>query len=335
MSDKTNRKQVALEAGVSEATVSRVYNNPDSVSPKKVAKVKKAAKKLGYTPNKYASALRRKGTGVIMFLENRSDSRTYKWVEIRYYNAFYAEIIRAVSREADKSLYHLRLHSVSSNQEILEFSQGKDCDGIIGFNFEEEHSMDIFKKVEIPYVCCHHTETFKGVNRISTDNFHGGFLQSTALRKKGYSSPVYVTGTLEETISHKERLKGFLSGYPDSSIPVLQTDPSLEGGYQVTEKIVEDIRRKKIDAIGVVNDLTAIGIIQKLLAIGIKIPRDVAIIGYDNIPAISVLPISLTTIDLSLPKIYQTAFSSLIEIIRYQKPIAEQILPILKDGNSI
>ncbi|MEJ2665356.1 MAG: LacI family DNA-binding transcriptional regulator [Spirochaetia bacterium] len=66
---KISRKQVARLAGVSETTVSRVYNNPERVDSAKVERVLKTARDLGYVPDKAASALRRKGTGIILFLE--------------------------------------------------------------------------------------------------------------------------------------------------------------------------------------------------------------------------------------------------------------------------
>ncbi len=65
MKSKATRKQVADEANVSEATVSRVFNNPASVSPGKVERVRSAAEMLGYVPDKFASALRRKGNSTM------------------------------------------------------------------------------------------------------------------------------------------------------------------------------------------------------------------------------------------------------------------------------
>lgn len=335
MSEKPNRKQVAQAAGVSEATVSRVFNNPESVSADKIKRVTEAARRLRYTPNKYASALRRKGSGVILFLENENDTRHYRWTRIRHYNAFYAEIIRALSREADQSMFHLRLASVSSPEEILDLEQSEVCDGIIGFNFEDERSVEPFQKISIPYVCCHHTETFKGINRVSTDNFDGGFQQASLLRDRGYQAPVYVTGALDETIAHKRRLNGFLSGFPKDQIRVIQTDPSFAGGLSIAESLIPEIINGRIDSIGVVNDLTAVGIVQKLLANGIGIPDQIGIVGYDNLPIISVQPVNLTSIDLSLPEVYSTAFRSLLDMIRHRQPVAKVIPPIVKAGESI
>ncbi len=334
MSKTRSRKQVAEEAGVSEATVSRVFNNPNSVTPDKVNQVKAAAKKLGYVPNKYASALRRKGSGVILFLE-MSATKGYQWTQLRHYNAFYAEIIRTLTREAEKTLYHLRLQTVTSSKEIKEFADPAICDGIIGFNLDTEDSIEALKKSGSPHICCHHTEGFKNVNQVSTDNYIGGLIQAKHLKQNGYNQPTYVTGALEETFSHRERFRGFTSVFNNPELQVVHTAPSIDGGRQAGQKLVQLIKQGKTDSIGVLNDLTAIGIIHEFMQAGIDIPKDVGIIGYDNLPVISALPFQLTTIDLHLTRIYQQAFIFLLDIIQNQTNISKKIKPTLCPGDSI
>lgn len=333
MSKKTSRKQVAKIAGVSEATVSRVYNNPKSVSADKVEKVMAAANRLGYSPNKYASALRRKGTGVILFLE-RNQAEGYQWTQIRHYNAFYAEIIRTLANEAENSLYHLRLRTIENDDEIIELAKTQLCDGIIGFNFETEQSARILQQTNMPYVCCHHTEGFSDLNRVATDNYFGGSLQAKQLMEAGYQRPAYVTGSLEDTFSHRERMRGFSSQWSNTSVPLIETEPSIQGGQRAAEKVLKLLESGSIDSVGVVNDLTAIGMIQVFYNKNIKIPADIAIVGYDNLPAISALPIALTTIDLNLPKLYKKAFWSLLDIIQNEKQVSKKIKPEICKGNS-
>ncbi len=334
MSKTPTRKQVALEAGVSEATVSRVYNQPNSVAAEKVEKVKAVAKNLGYCPNKYASALRRNGSGVILFLEMHYTDG-YQWTQLRHYNAFYAEIIRTLTREAEKTLFHLRLQTVTSEREIAEFANPATCDGIIGFNFDTEESIRLLTDSGLPYVCCHHTEGFRHANRVSTDNYTGGAMQAKRLQELGYDQPTYVTGALEETFSHRERLRGFSSVFNESSMQLVYTHPSIEGGQRVGGKLARGIKQGNIDSLGVVNDLTAIGIIHELMAAGIEIPNDVGIIGYDNLPVISALPFQLVTIDLRLTRVYEKAFWSLLDNIQDRKNIAARIKPIICPGDSV
>ena len=333
MANGPTRKEVALQAGVSEATVSRVYNFPKSVAADKVLRVKNAAKKLNYIPNKYASALRRKGSGVILFLEKRQKSG-YQWTQMRHYNSFYAEIIRALTQEAEKTLYHLDLQTVTTEKQILKHADPKLCDGIIGFNFETETSAQVFKNTGVPYICCHHTESFKHLNTVSTDNFFGGKIQAQALKEAGYQNPVYVTGALVESFAHQQRLEGFQSVWL-SPAAVIETEPTIVGGRTIAEKLLKMIQHRAVDSIGVVNDLTAIGIIQHLMKAGLEIPGDVAIIGYDNLPVISALPFDLTTIDLALPELYKKAFRALLEVMRGKKDFTGKVKPKLCTGNSL
>ncbi|MCP4756559.1 MAG: LacI family transcriptional regulator [Proteobacteria bacterium] len=334
MKKKATRKQVAEEAGVSEATVSRVFNNPVSVNSVKVERVRAVAESLDYAPDKFASALRRKGSSVILFLERREEGG-YQWTRIRYYNAFFAEIVRAVAKEAEKSMYHFHLKTVDSDREIAELARSGICDGIIGFSFDDRSSARILAESGLPYVCCHHTEGLEGLNRVATDNHAGGLLQAGELRKSGHTKPVYITGALEETFSHRERLRGFREGFAGVSFQVLETDPSIQGGKEIARKLIADIKNEQIDALGVVNDLTAIGVIQELMAAGVRIPEDVSVIGYDNLPATIALPFRLTSIELSLRDIYRKAFWSLIELIRGNRADYCQITPIVYSGESI
>lgn len=333
MKQKATRKQVARAAGVSEATVSRAYNAPHSVSPGKVARVKAAAEKLEYYPNKYASALRRRGSGVILFLEMRYTGG-YQWTQLRHYNAVYAEIIRTLTREAESTLYHLRLQTVTSHDEIMRLANPMSCDGIIGFNFESEETSNLLANSGLPYVCCHHTEGFNHVNRVSTDNYAGGLIQAEHLKAKGYTRPAYVIGALEDTFAHRERLRGFLSVYQESAVHLIHTQPSIAGGQKAGKRLIRLLKEARVDSVSVMNDLTAIGVIHELQRAGIEIPNDVGIIGYDNLPAISALPFQLTTVDLRLTRVYEKAFRSLMETIQKQKPIADKVEPVICPGNS-
>ncbi|MBU3917360.1 LacI family transcriptional regulator [bacterium] len=330
---KPARSLVAELAGVSEATVSRVFNTPSSVSQAKVELVLAAANKLGYIPDKNASALRRKGTGVILFLEKKVEKR-YQWSRIRYYNWFYGDIIRSLSADIDKTMYQLRLYSVTSNEEIFELGKKKICDGIIGFDTEDQETATVLAGTGIPYVCCGHTEEFTA-NSCSTDNHKGGFIAAKYLYETGHRKPAYVTGLLDEVFSHHARKEGFCAGFKDCEVKIIGTDVGKKAGYETGKVLCKSVKKGDIDSIGVVNDLTAIGVIHALMEDGIRVPDDVSIIGYDNLPITLSLPFQFSSVELSLSKLYSSALKLLLNSIKTGKAIKHVIEPELIAGESV
>jgi DNA-binding LacI/PurR family transcriptional regulator len=331
---KINRKHVAELAGVSETTVSRVYNNPELVASHKVGLVLKTAAELGYVPDKAASALRRKGTGNILFLEINKQKK-YDWTQISYYNWFYADIVRTLFKQMESHMYQLRHYQAKSIADILALKNMNICDAILAFNVEDKEIAEALESLGIPFICCHHTKEFDSVSVCATDNFYGGMLVARYLQQAGCKKPVYITGFLKETFAHSQRLNGFLSVYNKDNVLVLDGKIGIEGGFEAGKKITGSIQNAEIDCIGVVNDLTAIGVIHALTAAGINIPEQVSIIGYDNLPFTIALPFKLVTVDLFLNQIYAKAVDVVIKSIQNRKIYREVIKPALITGDSV
>ena len=100
-------------------------------------------------------------------------------------------------------------------------------------------------------------------------------------------------------------------------------------------KIIEEIKNKVIDSIFVVNDLTAFGVIQALSAEKIRIPEDVSIVGYDNMPYIDSLPFKLTTVETPLFQTYIVAANELLRIIKEGGKIFKKVVPDIILGDSV
>jgi len=325
---------VARLAGVSETTVSRVYNNPERVDSAKVERVLKTARDLGYVPDKAASALRRKGTGIILFLEIKK-TRTYDWTQIPYYNWFYAEIVKTLFTQMESRMYQLRHYQARTVSEIAVLKRMNICDAVLAFNIEDADMVNALKKLNLPFICCHHTKSLDAVSFCSTDNYYGGKLAARALLEAGCTKPAYVTGYVGETPAHAERMNGFLDVFGRHAVTVLEGDIGIDGGVAAGRRLAGLVHKGEADCIGVVNDLTAIGVIHALTAAEITIPEQVSIVGYDNLPFAIALPFRLATVDLFLNKIYARAVDLLIRSIRNGGVYREVIKPALVRGDSI
>jgi len=340
MAGKKNRDKVAAMAGVSSATVSRVYNNPDRVSPSKKDAVLKAAAALGYSPDKSASALRRKGTGQISLVSIEKRDRPWYWGDFPGAKWFFTDALQGILPVVDRSMYRLNIKTLKTAEEAGVLDWEKECDGALFFDIDDEREAAAIADLPIPAVISHHTLPFSDNNCCFTDNAAGGSIAADALKAGGYSKPVYISYLPDMISPNRERYHGFSRAWKNDTgrdVPLQLTDPGKEGGYSAMNALIPDLQKGKMDSVADVNDMVAIGVIQCLQDRGINPGRDIGIIGYDNMPFNYVLPFRLATIDLQPSKIYEEALIMLQELIRDpdQGPLKKVILPQFIPGDSL
>ena len=323
-----NRDDVARRAGVSGATVSRVFNRPEVVDPATAALVRRVAATLGYRPDKNAGALRRQGTGVLIFLEYHGKG-PYFWPELRFFNWLYADILRGVVQAVSETPFRLELRSIASLKELSIIAG--DCDGILAFNTEDKEYASAVAETGLPYVCAHHTETLTGFSRCSTNNFMGGKLLGNALHSSAYRKVVYVSGYLHEVEAHRQRLSGFREGF-GGDVPLVETRIGIDGGMAAARSLAGEVRSGNVNAICAVNDLTALGILRALEDCGIRVPEECLVAGYDNLPVDMVLPYKFPSVDLQLGKLYGRAVAGLADFILRRSPCDFSLDPVLVPG---
>ena len=323
-----NRDDVARRAGVSGATVSRVFNHPDRVETGTAELVRRVASELGYRPDKNAGALRRRGTGVLIFLEYRKGG-TYSWPDMRFFNWLYADILRAVVQAVSESSFRLEMRSIGSLKHLRTLAG--ECDGILAFNTEEREYASAVAGTGIPYVCAHHTETLTGFSRCSTDNFAGGRLLGDAFYAAGYRNAVYVSGHLKEVEAHRQRLKGFREGF-GGEVPLIETPVGIDGGMAAAAVIAPEVRAGRINAVCGVNDLTALGILRGLGECNIRVPEECLVAGYDNLPVDLGLSRRIPSVDLRLGALYRRAVQGLVDFILRGQSLDFTLAPLLVPG---
>jgi LacI family transcriptional regulator len=323
-----NRDDVARRAGVSGATVSRVFNHPERVEPGTADLVRRVAADLGYRPDKNAGALRRRGTGVLIFLEYRKGG-TYSWPDLRFFNWLYADILRAVVQAVSESSFRLELRSIDSLKEIRNLAG--ECDGILAFNTEDPEYATAVAETGVPYVCAHHTEALTGFSRCSTDNLAGGRLLGEAFRASGYRKAVHVSGYLREVEAHRLRLKGFREGFGEE-VPLIETPVGIEGGMAAARIIAPEVRAGRIDSVCGVNDLTALGILKGLGECNVRVPEECLVAGYDNLPVDLGLTCKVPSVDLRLGLLYRLAVQGLVDFIIRGQPLDRRLAPLLVPG---
>ena len=282
---------VARLAGVSQSTVSRAFKNDTSMAGETRQKVLSAAQKLSYVPNSFARGLTTQKSNIVAIVIG----------DLK--NPFYTESLAAFSRELRRRGKHLLLFSVSEGAEtdeavrqILEYQ----VDGIILTAANASmRSAQLCLNRGIPVVTFNRYVPGLQVNSVYCDNVEGGRLITEALLKAGARSFVVIYGEKEATTS-RDRLAGFhaavdQAGISRDDICLLLGGYTYDGAHRATLDAFAGGRR--YDAILCLNDVMALGAIDALkYVMGLRIPEDVMVGGFDDIPEAARRSYDLTTV---------------------------------------
>ena len=316
-------KDVAREAGVSVATVSRAMSRPDDVKPATREHVLEAMRKLGYRANQAAADLRRGSSKTLLVLV--SDIT----------NSFFSEFFKGIEEEARKHGYVVLIGDTSeeaSNERVYsDMLFTNQAGGLIlnTYGFPEDLLLggDGNEYIGPPVVSCAGHKDVE-LPSVRTDDALGGRLAAEHLIELGHKDIIQVCGPLQ-VHGFERRYFGFRQALKNAGIAVqeerdLMGNLSVEYGLDAARKLVE--AGNLPSAIFVHNDETATGLLSGLAKSGIRVPVDVSVIGYDDMPYSSVFNPSLTTIRLPRRRWGQLACKKLIEVLN-EDPDAEH--PVL------
>ncbi len=282
---------VAREANVSMATVSRVVNGNPNVKPTTRKKVLEAIERLGYRPNAVARGLASKKTTTVGVIIPDISS------------IFYSELARGIEDIATMYKYNIILSNSDQNKEkelhLLNTMLGKQVDGIVfmGGNITEEH-VEEFGKSPVPIVLAASIENSQTIPSVTIDYEQAAYDAITALSAKGHKKIAFVSGPVEEQVSLR-KLAGFRRALEEANLEfndelVIEGDFTYESGIEAFEKIQE--LDEKPTAIFVSTDEMALGVIHGATDLGVSIPEDIEIIGFDNTRLATMVRPRLTTV---------------------------------------
>jgi len=283
---------VAREASVSMATVSRVVNGNPNVKPATRKKVLEVIDRLGYRPNAVARGLASKKTTTVGVVIPDISS------------TFYAELARGIEDIATMYKYNIILSNSDQNKDkelhLLNTMLGKQVDGIVfmGGNITEEHVQE-FEKSPVPIVLAASVESSKKIASVNIDYAQATYDAVTSFVEKGHKVIALVLGSLEEPINSEHKLEGYKRALADAGISskeelVIEGDYTYESGMESFDKLME--LDEKPTAIFVGSDEMAIGVIHSAEDKGFKVPDDFEIISSDNTKLTLMVRPQLTTV---------------------------------------
>jgi len=314
-------KMVAERAGVSVNTASRAINNKLDINKETKKRILKVAQELGYVRNDTAVALRTKKTGTIgmVIADNR--------------NPFYAEVLNGMEVAARGKNYHIILANTQRDyrkeEEAINLLLAKRVDGLL-ITPVQDRDDDIKNLIEanIPFVVVGRDFENIEVDAVYNDEVKGGFLATEYLIKKGHKKIALINGFLYKSPA-KGRLEGYKKALNKYRIPLDNSlisvgDINIEDGYERTKQMLEKIL--DFTAIFAYNDMMAFGSMQAIKEKGLRIPEDIGLVGYDDIPFSSLITPPLTTIRLNKKELGMESVKLLLSRINNNRKKIKKIM---------
>ncbi|MER5626157.1 LacI family DNA-binding transcriptional regulator [Streptosporangium sp. NPDC002544] len=286
-------EKVAARAGVSRATASRVVNGSTRVAPEIREAVNRAVDELGYVPNQAARSLVTQRADSIALVFPEPATRVFSE------DPTFSGIIRGVSmeiEEADKQLVLMLTGLAGGYQRVERYATNGHVDGVI---IASMHGTDplpgILARRGVPVVCSGRPSVPSSLPYVDMDNVGGAERAVRHLVEQGRRRIATIAGP-QDMIAGIDRLNGYRAVLRDSdrrSI-VAVGDFTRESGTSAMRQLLAD--DPELDAVFVANDLMALGALTALRQAGRQVPGDVAVVGFDDIPAASYTEPSLTTV---------------------------------------
>ncbi len=282
---------VADEAGVSDATVSRVINNKDHVSPDKRDRVLRAMAKLGYVVNTQARSLAGGPSRVVGLLVNYLSS------------GYVVEILRGIDAALQANQYDLVLYSTHTQKTresayVTQLTRNLADGLLLVLPQQPQIYLKALHQRRFPHVLVDYLSNGAEAPSVAATNFRGAYDAVTYLLHLGHRRIGFITGDLE-TGCAQQRLEGYKAALKDSHVG---EDPHLiyEGlffqpqGYQGTRQLLA--LSDPPTAIFASNDLMAFGAMEAAREQGLRLPEDLSIVGFDDIPQATHVHPQLTTV---------------------------------------
>jgi LacI family transcriptional regulator len=316
---------VAREAGVSMATVSRVVNNNPNVKPQTRKKVFEAIERLGYRPNAVARGLASKKTTTVgVVIPDIS-------------NTIFSELARGIEDIANMYHYNIILCNADKKKDkeirVINTLLEKQVDGLLfmGGAVTDEH-LQAFKTSSVPIVLCATKDDNNAFASVDIDHEQAAFDAVNLLIQNGHRSIAMISGTLQDPANGFARYQGYKKALEAADIPLREDYVRIgnyryESGLEVAKHFLELSERPT--AIFAATDEMAIGAMHTLQDNGLRVPEDISIISVDNIRMASMVRPQLTTVAMPMYDIGAVSMRLLTKLMNKETKDASELMQVI------
>lgn len=308
-------KEVARLAGVSIGTVSNVLNHPDRVTETIRLRVREAIVQLGYVRNDSARQLR------------AGHSRQIAIVVLDLTNPFFTDVVRgAESAAEDREVTIVVCNSdgnVDREHRHLEVLEEQRVRGVLITPVDDARTSRLAQLISrgTPVVLVDRDSGWHNQCSVAVDDVHGGRLAGEHLIERGHRRIAYVGGPM--TIPQvADRHRGCTGAVGDAARLIAVATPGLTvaAGRDAAAEIAELPGGRRPTAVFCANDLLALGVLQELTRRGLRVPRDIAIVGYDDIEFAAAAAVPLSSVRQPREQLGRTATELLLDEIESSGP---------------
>ena len=324
---------IAKRAGVGKATVSRALNGSGYVGTDARRRIEEAVNALGYAPSAAARALSTRQTSMIGLVIPEVS------------NPFFAEIILGISQVVEQNNLVLMLSNTDNRAltdlKVLETMRQQRLRGLIytpavdyDERVERERMIRLLEQIGAPVVVLDRPLQESPFDEICTDNHTGAYLSAKALIEAGHRRIGIVTGDMRLNIG-RERFEGFQQALSDNGIELREPDVlygefDQNRTYALTRAMLET--GDYPTAFFVSNNLSSKGFIRAMFEKGLRIPEDIAYIGFDRVDGLELFGLQYSCLDRDVPRMGAMAMRLLLDRIENPKKPRERIVssPVLR-----
>ena len=320
MTKRTTMHDVAQAAGVSLMTVSRVINNKDDVSKETRKRVMQVIEKLNYRPSSIARGLATQRTGALGVVVPDIS------------NPFFASLVRSAEEEAYAKNYSVFLGNTNEDRQrelaVLQLLEDNQVDGLIlcSSRLDDETLFDILARFPTA-VLVFREKKDTNAGAITLDDAYSGQVAIEHLIKSGHRNIGLISGP-PISLSTFGRLVGYQNALQCADIPINEKwiwhcHPVVEAGQETAYDLLKN--NPEVTALFCHNDLIAVGALQACKELGLRVPDDIAIIGYDDIRLAALVSPALTTLHVPKSEIGTRAMQMLLEQIEVESAMPKEV----------
>lgn len=312
-------KDIAKLCGVGVSTVSRAMNDHPDINPETKQMIMEVIRENNYIPNNSARNLK------------RTDSKTIAVLVKGVDNPLFSRMIRVIEEEIGNKKYAMVVHQVESYEDeiaaALELEREKRLRGIIFLGGFYSESSESLAQLKVPVVLVTSAkpqfEQDNTYSAVSVDDVRESYKMVDYLCKLGHKDIAIITATMHDESVGKLRLSGYCKALQDNNIKVNEKlikymeeseDYSMGCGYHLMTELLDS--KEKISAVFAISDSLAIGACRAIHDRGLRVPKDIAVAGFDGIDIASYYTPSLTTITQPMEAIAKEAAKILFNVIR-------------------
>jgi len=308
---------IARELNITAATVSRALNDHPGIRESTKQAVRDTATRLNYKHNKIASSLRLGKSNIVGVIIPSAEIN------------FFGSVVHGIEKVAAENNYTVLIYQSNELYEfekkgVQTFLQSR-VDGVLASISKETINLDHYSEIRnrgIPLVLFDRTDDKLGVSSVVVDDYAGAFQATSHLIEEGCRKVAHIAGQQHVNIFNL-RLKGYIEALNVHNIPlnedfIVYGKVSIESGRECMKQLLSGPVRP--DAVFAVEDFTALGAIQAIKAAGLRIPEDIAIIGFANEAFGEYLTPSLSTVNQQTVTMGEEAARLLFEGLRSGEP---------------